>query len=129
MENLGLILILTFIGSAVGGVLRYWFSGIVVRRLGGHFPAGTMVVNVSGAFAIGLVWALPLVMGDGATLLRDFLMLGLLGGYTTVSTFSLNVLSLLQEQKWGLAVFDFLGSWALCLLAVFTGAFIGGLWA
>lgn len=121
-----LTLFLVFVGSALGGVLRFALSGIVARRLDGHFPAGTMFVNVSGAFAIGLVWAWPGLLNDPLWVLRDFLMLGLLGGYTTVSTFSLNVMSLLQENKQLLAAVDFVGSWAACLVAVFAGAFLGG---
>lgn len=88
------MLLLTFAGSALGGLARHLLGGWLDRRAGGGFPFGTLAVNVSGAFVIGLV-ASARWEGD-PVLVRQFLMYGVLGGYTTVSTFTLHTLHLLQ---------------------------------
>ncbi|MBL8220436.1 MAG: CrcB family protein, partial [Bryobacterales bacterium] len=79
------------IGSALGGMLRFWLGTEVVRMYGSGFPWGTWVVNVLGSFAIGLAsnW------GDHAAV-RFFVMVGLCGGFTTFSSFSLETLGLLR---------------------------------
>jgi len=123
-------ILLTFGGSSLGGLCRYLLGGFVARRVGEQFPIGTMVVNVSGAFLIGFVWSfsweiLPFVEQG---LVRDFLMYGVLGGYTTVSSFTLNTLNLLQEGEWFHASLNLFGSYFLCLVAVFAGAALGSVW-
>ncbi len=110
-------LLLTFAGSSLGGLCRYLLSGWVSSRFGERFPAGTMVVNVSGALLIGFIWA---AAAPGP--LRDFLTFGFLGGYTTVSSFTLNTLNLLQDGEWLYAGWNLAGTYALCLAAVFAGA-------
>lgn len=113
----------TFLGSALGGLCRHLLSGWFARRYGERFPVGTMAVNVSGACLIGIAWSLP---WDGwastSQIARDFLMFGFLGGYTTVSSFTLNTLNLFQEGEWRKALFNLFGSYILCLAAVFAGA-------
>src|SRR5678815_4772724 len=89
-------------GSALGGMGRYWLSGMIADRCGAAFPWGTIVVNVSGSFLIGLIGGLT---ESGGRLLapptaREFLMLGILGGYTTFSSFSLQTLNLAREGQW-----------------------------
>jgi fluoride exporter len=128
MPDWGLFFVTTFIGSALGGWCRYLISGYCARRCGDRFPVGTMMVNVTGAFFIGLVWAVP---WDEGTLLsagvgRDFLMFGFLGGYTTVSSFAWNTLYLVQNRQWGRAVLNLFGSWFFCLAAVYAGVAVGG---
>jgi len=135
-----LLMTLVFVGSAVGGALRYVLSNLVQRQTVGAWPAGTMVVNVSGAFAIGLVWSALGGVPPGPELaappepmaLRglagQFLMLGLLGGYTTVSTFALDSLGLLHQGRRTAAALNLLGSWGLCLLAAAAGVVLGA-WA
>lgn len=131
MDNWTLLLLITFGGSAMGGLCRYLLGGFIARRLGERFPVGTMVVNVTGALLIGLVWRFP---SEGMSLaehdmLRDFLMLGVLGGYTTVSSFTLNTFNLLQEGEWREAGMNLFGTYFLCLGAVFAGAALGsGIW-
>lgn len=122
MQDWITLLILTFAGSSLGGMCRYLVSGFVAHRTGERFPLGTMIVNVTGAFAIGLVW-LMLPPGE----LRDFLTFGFLGGYTTVSSFSLNTLALLRDGQWFHALLNLFGSFLLCLAAVFAGAGVGAL--
>lgn len=116
------MLLLTFAGSAFGGLARHSLGGWVDRRTGGGFPFGILAVNVTGAFAIGLGagWQGETI-GDPA-LVRQFLMYGVLGGYTTVSTFSLNTLQLLQAGAWPRAAANITGSFFLCLGAVWAGS-------
>ncbi|MCW5550014.1 MAG: CrcB family protein [Opitutaceae bacterium] len=122
----GLMLLLTFAGSALGGLARHLLGGWVDRRTGGGFPFGTLAVNVSGALVIGLVAGVQWeAVGDPA-LVRQFLMYGLLGGYTTVSTFSLNTLNLLQTGAWSRAAANIAGSFFLCLGAVRLGLALAG---
>lgn len=116
---------LTFIGGSTGGLLRYGVSTWVARRSGEGFPLGTLSVNVSGAFAIGLLWALPWGSGETAELARPLLFAGLLGGYTTVSSFSLQSLELLQNGHGLRALVNILASFVLCLAAVAAGAAAG----
>jgi fluoride exporter len=111
------------LGSALGGVLRYWCSGLIARWFGETFPWGTLVVNVAGSLLIGLIATLS--APDGrlliGTLTRQFIMLGVLGGFTTFSSFSLQTLLLLREGDWMRAGGNVVGSVALCMLAVWLG--------
>ena len=111
------------LGSAIGGVGRYWCSGVVVRMTGEAFPWGTILVNVVGSLIIGFVATLMPPDSRIVTLpdARDFLMIGVLGGYTTFSAFSLQTLSLAREGQWIPAVGNVFLSVALCLMAVWLG--------
>jgi CrcB protein len=111
------------VGSAFGGMLRYWCSGVAARLIGETFPWGTLIVNVAGSFVIGLFFTLT---GPDARLLvsptaRQFVMVGLLGGYTTFSSFSLQTLTLLQDGEFLYAGANIAASVALCMLAVWLG--------
>lgn len=111
------------VGSALGGMARFWFSGVAARLVGETFPWGTIFVNVLGSFIIGFV--ATLTGPDGRifadTLTRQFLMLGILGGYTTFSSFSLQSLTLLQDGEWLLAGANIAVSVIACLVAVWMG--------
>ena len=115
------------VGSAIGGAARYLGSGIVARLVGETFPWGTLAVNVLGSFLIGII--ATLVAPDGRLFLgptaRQFIMLGVLGGFTTFSSFSLQTLNLLQEGEWMHAGGYVLGSVVLCLVGVWLGHGIG----
>lgn len=129
-ENLLLHMLLASFGSALGGIARYGLSGWVARRWGERFPAGTLAVNVAGAFAIGLVAFLPWEEILSAPLVesaRAFLMAGILGGFTTVSSFSLQTLVLLQEGEGRKAAGNIVLSVVLCLVAVAAGVICGDL--
>ena len=111
------------VGSALGGVARFALSGVVAHHLGETFPWGTLIVNVSGSFAIGLFSTLTDPDGRmfvGATT-RQFVMTGVLGGFTTFSSFSLQTLALAREAEWLRAAGNAMGSFALCLGAVWLG--------
>jgi len=111
------------IGSALGGMARYWCSGIAARLIGETFPWGTIIVNIVGSFIIGFF--ATLTGPDGRifadTLTRQFVMIGVCGGYTTFSSFSLQTLALLQDGEWLLASANIALSVIACLLAVWAG--------
>jgi CrcB protein len=111
------------VGSALGDVSRFWLSGVIARAFGETFPWGTLLVNISGSFAIGIVAAFTapdarFFMGSTA---RLAIMAGFLGGYTTFSSFSLQTLSLMQDAEWALAGANIALSVILCLLGVWAG--------
>ena len=111
------------LGSALGGMARYWCSGMVAVLIGETFPWGTLVVNVVGCFIIGFFAAITgpdgrLLVG---TLPRQFVMLGLCGGYTTFSSFGLQTLNIVNEGDWASAGLNISASVILCLLAVWVG--------
>ncbi|HEX8806529.1 MAG TPA: fluoride efflux transporter CrcB [Candidatus Aquilonibacter sp.] len=86
------------IGAAIGGVLRYVVGQLFLQRFGPGFPYGTLFINVSGSFCIGIVAQLALTRAFGMTpLVRLFFATGVLGGYTTFSAFELDVLTLLES--------------------------------
>ena len=82
---------LVSLGGAVGAVLRYWVTGVVTRRVGGKFPVGTLVVNLVGAFALGVV-----VGGGEPDSMTTVTLAGLLGGFTTFSTWMLELVGGVQ---------------------------------
>ncbi|MCC5968494.1 MAG: fluoride efflux transporter CrcB [Pararhodobacter sp.] len=111
---------LVALGGAVGGMGRYAVSGFVARRWGETFPWGTLVVNITGACMIGVLAALILSPGDHAVV-RPVLWLGfvigVLGSYTTVSSFSLQTLTLLRNGETSRALANIVASVVLCLVA------------
>lgn len=111
------------LGSALGGLARYLLSGLVARAIGETFPFGTLVVNVLGSFIIGLFAALT--GPDGRLLvdphIRQFVTVGLCGGFTTFSSFSLQTLALAQDGEWAYVALNVVGSVASCLFAVWLG--------
>jgi len=117
------------LGSVLGAMARYFVSGFVARRVGETFPWGTFIINVSGAFAIGLFGGLA---EDNASILASpdpwlFAVTGFLGAYTTVSSFSLQTLTLARDGQRGRSVSYVVLSVALCLAAVALGFGLPGL--
>lgn len=115
--------LLIAIGGALGSVARYWLSGAVAQRFGETFPAGTLLVNISGSLIIGLLAGLT---GPDSRILisptiRQFLMIGICGGYTTFSSFSLQTFTLWREGEWLWAGANCVFSVVLCLAAVWLG--------
>ncbi len=115
------------IGGALGTGARFWLSGQIAQRVGEVFPLGTLMVNVSGSFAIGLFAALADPQGPFlvAPRLRQFFMIGVCGGYTTFSSFSLQTLDLVQEGDWLRAGLNSILSVVGCLVAVWLGRVSG----
>ena len=117
------------LGGALGSVARYASSVTAARWFGAGFPWGTLFVNVAGSFAIGVLAALVAV--DGRPLLgadaRAFVIVGVLGGFTTFSSFSLETLELARGGALGAAALNVVGSLALCLVGVWLGFASAGL--
>lgn len=117
------------VGSAVGGVSRFWLSGVVANRYGNWFPFNTLLINITGSFVIGFVAAVS--AADSRFIVnpkvRNFLMVGVCGGYTTFSSFSLQTLSLAQDGQWLYAGANIVGSVVLCLIGVWLGFALGRL--
>ncbi|MBR0858327.1 fluoride efflux transporter CrcB [Bradyrhizobium liaoningense] len=111
------------IGSVLGGCARYFVSGAVARRLGETFPWGTMTINVTGAFLIGILGALATHPGSVFAAPNPWLfaVTGFLGCYTTVSSFSLQTLTLTRSGEPLSALGNVVFSVGLCLAAVSCG--------
>ena len=111
------------LGGALGTGARFWVSGFVAEKVGEFFPLGTLVVNVTGSFVLGFFAALT--DPDGRLFLppgfRQFFMVGLCGGYTTFSSFSLQTFDLIREGDWFKAGLNTLLSFVCCLIAVWLG--------
>jgi CrcB protein len=126
MTEVALFILLAALGGALGGMARFWISGMVARAYGETFPWGTMTVNVSGAACIGAVAALLLEPGTraGATIpVWAGLVVGVLGSYTTVSSFSLQTLALARNGEPWRAALNVVGSLVFCLGAAAAGYF------
>ncbi|MCL5070176.1 MAG: fluoride efflux transporter CrcB [Actinobacteria bacterium] len=90
--------LLIFLGAGFGGIFRYWISNGIYFCFGRQFPYGTLVVNASGSFLMGLFFILILERFDGiGPQLRSLLLIGFLGGYTTFSSFSIETLNLVES--------------------------------
>ena len=119
------------IGGALGSVGRYWLSGLVANRFGETFPWGTLVINVTGSFVIGVIGALTSPEGrmdsPSRAFATQFLMIGVCGGYTTFSSFSWQTLRLLQDREWLYAGGNVILSVTLCMIAVWLGWLLGSI--
>ena len=115
--------LLIALGGALGSVLRFFLAGVIASRFGDTFPWGTLVINITGSMAIGLVFALTAPNGrwPAGNAFSLFLMTGICGGYTTFSAFSLQTLVLAREGDWRRAGAYVVSSVALCLAGVWLG--------
>ena len=117
------------LGGALGSVSRYWLAGIATARLGETFPLGTLVVNVTGSLAIGFLAALT--ESEGRTFatpaFRQLFMVGICGGYTTFSSFSLETLRLVRAGEFLYAGGNIVLSVTLCLAAAWLGWVLGAM--
>lgn len=122
--------LLTLVGvalsGAVGAVARYLVDGAVSERTGGSFPWGTLVVNATAAFLLGLAFAFfQTRIGGIPVWLRTTILTGLIGTYSTFSTLTLETLTLLQSGSYLLGAANILGSVAVGMLAVYGGTALG----
>ena len=119
----------TIIGIALAGALgalaRYAVDGWVSRRATGAFPWGTLVVNLTGAFVLGLFFTLMTEHFRTAPWIRATVLVGLIGAYTTFSTLSLETYRLLEDGAYGLAFANAFGSMVAGVLVVFAGVAVG----
>jgi CrcB protein len=115
------------VGGAFGAVARFAIDGWVSERTGGLFPWGTLVINLSGAFLLGLLATLAIDRAVLSPDIRPIAMIGFLGAYTTFSTWMLDCWRLMQDGAWALAVANLVGSVLLGLVAVGLGVALGRL--
>lgn len=116
------------VGGAVGAVLRFLMSTGIYRVVGRDFPYGTMAVNVIGSFFIGLMFILMVERLSLTPEWRAGILVGLIGAFTTFSTFSFETLALLEEGELLKSVINVLLSVVLCLGATWVGMMMGRLY-
>lgn len=115
---------IVMLGGALGTGLRFWLSNFVTARHGTTFPWGTLAVNVIGSFIIGLIAGVTGPEGKFvlSPLTRQFVTIGILGGFTTFSSFSAQTVSLLSAGEWLRAGANIVLSVSLCLLVCWLGS-------
>ncbi|NRF08510.1 fluoride efflux transporter CrcB [Agrobacterium pusense] len=118
-------IILVAAGGAIGSVFRYLVGVWSVRLAGVNFPWGTLTVNVVGSFLIGLLVELVARRLNASMEMRLFLVTGVLGGFTTFSSFSLDAVSLFERGALGLSAVYVLASLSVSIAAVFAGLALG----
>jgi CrcB protein len=111
------------VGGALGSMARFWLAAFVAEIMGPQFPWGTILINILGSFVIGFFATFT---GPGGRFVasfdtRAFVMVGICGGFTTFSAFSLQTLDLIRDNRWGQASANILISVIVCLLAVWAG--------
>jgi fluoride exporter len=114
-------LLLVGLGGFAGTLGRYWLSGVIARRYGETFPWGTLVVNAVGCFAIGFLFYLFYDRALTSPTSRTVVFIGLLGGFTTFSSYGLQTFTLLRDGEVLLALANVAASNVLCLLLVWLG--------
>lgn len=118
--------LLIFLGSGLGGLSRYGISNSIYWFLGRQFPYGTLFVNATGSFLMGLLYILILERFDGiGPQLRAVLLIGFLGGYTTFSSFSIETFNLIESGAWLSAILNILLNVILCISLTWLGI-LGG---
>lgn len=111
------------LGGALGSVMRYWLAELVAALVDSPFPWATVITNITGSFIIGFYATLTGPEGRllASPVQRQFVMVGICGGYTTFSAFSLQTLSLAQDGDWLRAGANVGASVVLCLIGVWLG--------
>jgi CrcB protein len=113
------------VGGAVGSVLRFWMSTWVHSFAGRSFPYGTLTVNVLGCLVMGFLFVLFVDRLSDNAVLRAGILIGVLGGFTTFSSFSIETFNLIEQGAWFKAVVNMTGSLLLCVGATWVGVILG----
>lgn len=113
------------LGGAAGAVARFILDTAVSQRLGAEFPWGTLVINASGSFALGVLFALAVERAVLPAAIRGSVMIGFLGAYTTFSTLMLESWRLAEDGALALAFANLLGSVVIGMVAVYAGVVLG----
>ena len=111
------------LGGALGSLSRYWLSGLIHFYFSSSFPRGTLIVNLTGSLIIGLLWGISDIVIINPNI-KLFFFVGILGSFTTFSTFTLENFNLLRENEYGLVLLNVLLSLILGITLVFAGFFI-----
>jgi fluoride exporter len=119
--------LIVFLGGGLGAGARYWLSGSIARSTAGVFPYGTVAVNVIGCFLIGFLMTAFEERFLVTPWLRLFLTIGILGGFTTFSTFSYETIAMLRDAEYLYAFLNVILSVATCLAATYAGMALGKL--
>ena len=109
------------LGGAIGSVARFLVGKAALHIWGPNFPWGTMIVNIAGSFAIGLLAGLFAYMVNWSQDMRNFAIVGVLGGFTTFSSFALDAFTLYERGSYGAAIFYVMGSLFISLISVAAG--------
>ena len=118
--------LLVFLGGGAGSMLRYLVGTAITARYSGRFPLGTVIINITGSFLIGVVMTMITQRLDGHPHLRLLLVVGVLGGYTTFSTFEYETYYAVRSGQQWLGLLNVVGSVVMGYLAVWLGAFMAG---
>lgn len=116
------------LGGFLGANARYWLGSLINRLLGTGFPWATGLVNITGALAIGIIATLFADRAIDNESLRLFLIVGLLGGYTTFSSYTWEAVTMMQEDRWLAAIGYLVGSNVIGILACVAGVLIARIW-
>jgi len=119
------VLLAVALAGALGALARYGLDGFVARRAPGAFPWGTFAINITGSFALGVLFTLFTERVSVDAWIGSGLTIGLLGAYTTFSTLSLETFRLLEDGATGLALANAFGSLGAGLAAVYGGVVLG----
>src|SRR5262245_51196459 len=120
-----MLIVAIAVGGALGSVARYLLAVGLQRATGSSFPIGTLAVNVLGSFVIGLLYVWLIERSGSRPELRGFLIVGVLGGFTTFSSFSMETVTLMMQASYGRAALNVAASVALCLGATVSGVALG----
>ncbi len=119
--------LLVFLGGGIGATARYGLQGAVYRLTGAGFPYGTLAVNVLGSFVIGFLMTFFEERFIVNPALRVFLTIGILGGFTTFSSFSYETMVMFRDGSFGPGIINVVSSVAVCLVATWLGIISGKL--
>ena len=113
------------LGGALGSVLRFWAGTYVSARVGSRFPWGTLVINITASFLIGVIMTVLAERANWSPNWRYLIPIGFIGGYSTFSTFEWETLRVFQDGDFLFAMFNIVGSVALGFIAVWLGVITG----
>ena len=113
------------IGAVLGANLRYWVGDWAAQRFGSGFPFGTLLINLTGSFLLGLIVSMSMENFIIDPRLRLLLTIGFLGSYTTFSTYAYESIALISQGQWGLGLFNLLGSSLLGAFFAILGIWLG----
>lgn len=112
------------LGGFIGANARYFFGSVIASRLGILFPYSTFIVNLTGAFLIGVILTILTDHAVADPFWRQLIVVGFLGGYTTFSSYTFEAVTLIQDGRWGTALAYVIGSNVLGLIACFAGIWL-----